>query len=99
MEGWEIVFRAQGLAEAEVVKGYLETKDIPVDLDYESAGKVYGLTMDGMGEVRIRVPVEYVDIAMELIAQGTGRITPREWSADDRDELEELDEPDEPDVA
>ena len=59
MEGFEIVYRAAGMIEAELIKGYLESEDIPVDLDYESAGPVYGLTMDGLGEVRIYVPVEF----------------------------------------
>ena len=103
MEGWEIVFRAQGLTEAELVQGYLETKGIPVHLDYESAGKALGITMDGMGEVRLRVPIEYAEIAHALIAKGTGRITPRERSADRPVERfvdpEELDDSDEPDVA
>lgn len=69
MDGWEIVYRAAGITDAEVVKGYLESIDIPVDLDYESAGKVYGLTMDGLGEVRVRVPEEYGEVAREAIAQ------------------------------
>ena len=69
MDGWVVVFRAAGLAEAEVVKGYLESIDIPVDLDYESAGKVYGLTMDGLGEVRLRVPAEYEEAARTAIAE------------------------------
>ena len=72
MEGWGTVFRAQGMAEAEVVKGFLESEDIPVALDYESAGKVYGITMDGLGEVRVRVPTEYVDVALLLIG---GRVS------------------------
>ncbi len=73
MDGWEIVFRAAGITEAEVVKGYLESVDIPVDLDYESAGKIYGLTMDGLGEVRIRVPEEYADAARAAIDERLGR--------------------------
>ena len=85
MEGWGTVFRAQGMSEAEVVKGFLESEDIPVALDYESAGKVYGITMDGLGEVRVRVPTEYVDVALLLIARRTGSITPRERPTDDPD--------------
>jgi hypothetical protein len=72
MDGWEIVFRAQGMAEAAVVSGYLEDNGVPVDLDYESAGTVVGITMDGLGEVRIRVPSEYADLAQTLIAERTG---------------------------
>jgi hypothetical protein len=76
MDGWEIVYRAAGITQAEIVKGYLESIDIPVDLDYESAGKVYGLTMDGLGEVRVRVPEEYAEAAREAIAQRLGEDRP-----------------------
>jgi hypothetical protein len=72
MDGWVIVYRAAGITEAEIVKGYLESEEIPVDLDYESAGKVYGLTMDGLGEVRLRVPEEYEELARAAIAARTG---------------------------
>ncbi len=82
MDGWEIIFRAAGTHEAELVKGYLESNDIPVDLEYESAGKVYGLTMDGLGEVRVWVPVDYAEAAKGLIEERT-----RSNDEDDRPEI------------
>jgi hypothetical protein len=85
MEGWKIVFRAQGMAEAEIVKGYLESEEVPVDLDYESAGKVCGITVDGLGEVRVCVPPEYAEFALELIARRTGTILPRRHIDDEPD--------------
>jgi len=42
--------------EAHVIKGRLESEGIPVLLSYESAGLVYGITVDGIGEVRVMVP-------------------------------------------
>ncbi len=69
MENLEIVYRAAGMAEAEIVKGFLESEGIPVDLDYESAGKIYGLTVDGLGEVRILVPADWADEAREALAR------------------------------
>ena len=42
MDGMEVVYRASGMTEAEIVKGYLEAEGFPVDLDYESAGPVVG---------------------------------------------------------
>jgi len=42
--------------EAQVIKGRLESEGIPVLLSYESAGLIYGLTVDGWGEVKIMVP-------------------------------------------
>jgi hypothetical protein len=72
MEGFEVVYRAAGLPEAELIKGYLESGDIPVDLDYESAGQIYGLTMDGLGEVRVIVPSEYAEEARMALAARPG---------------------------
>lgn len=63
MDELEIVYRAAGMAEAEVVKGYLESEGVPAILEYESAGKVYGLTIDGLGEVRVMVPADLLDEA------------------------------------
>jgi prephenate dehydrogenase len=76
MEGMEVVYRASGMAEAEVVKGYLEAEGFPVDLDYESAGPVMGLTMDGLGEVRVCVPPEYAEDARLAIARRPGGTAP-----------------------
>lgn len=74
MDGFVVVFRAAGLAEAEIVKGYLEAQEIPVDLDYESAGPVMGLTMDGLGEVRVIVPVDWEETAREALARRPGNL-------------------------
>lgn len=46
----------QGELVANVIKSHLESEGIPVLLEYESAGKVYGLTVDGLAQVRILVP-------------------------------------------
>ena len=76
MEGMEVVYRASGMAEAEVVKGFLEAEGFPVDLDYESAGPVMGLTMDGLGEVRVCVPLEFAEEARLAIARRPGAAPP-----------------------
>ncbi len=74
LDGFIVVYRASGLAEAEIVRGYLESEDIPAELDYESAGPVYGVTMDGLGEVRIRVPADCAEAAREALARRPGNI-------------------------
>ena len=66
-EGLEVVYRAQGMLEAEAVKGRLETSGIPTAFDYESIGRTYGITIDGLGEVRILVPIERAAEARELL--------------------------------
>lgn len=61
------VWSCQGWDLAQIYKGKLEAAEIPVLLKYESAGLVYGLTVDGLGEVRIFVPAEYADEARQVL--------------------------------
>ena len=53
--------------EAQIIKGRLESEGIPALLSYESAGLVYGLTVDGLGEVRIMVPGHLAEDAKEIL--------------------------------
>ena len=57
---------------AEIIKGRLESAGIPVMLDYESLGRVIGLTVDGLGEVRILVPDSRAQEARDLLAEPPG---------------------------
>jgi hypothetical protein len=75
MEGLVVIYKASGMAEAELVKGYLESEGIPVDLEYESAGQVvYAFTMNGLGEVRLRVPEELETEARDALARRPGAV-------------------------
>lgn len=49
------VYVAASLPEAHVVKGRLETEDIPVLLRYESGSTVFGLVGGGLGSVEVQV--------------------------------------------
>jgi hypothetical protein len=62
----EKVFAASGHLQAHVIKGKLESEGIPVLLQYES--QIFGLTVDGMGEVRIMVPEHLAKKAKEILA-------------------------------
>jgi hypothetical protein len=53
--------------EAQIIKGRLESEGIPVLLSYESAGLVYGLTIDGLGKVKIMVPKRLAEEAKEIL--------------------------------
>lgn len=53
--------------EAQIIKGRLESEGIPVLLSYESAGLVYGITVDGLGEVKIMVPKHLAEEAREIL--------------------------------
>lgn len=58
----------QGLDVAHIYKSKLAAMDIPVLLKYESAGPVFGITVDGLGKVRVMVPQEHADEARALLA-------------------------------
>ena len=58
-----------GLLQAEIVKGNLEANDIPVLLKYESLGPVMGFTVDGLGQVRVMVPEDKVEMARALLEE------------------------------
>jgi hypothetical protein len=66
-EGFEVVYRASGLLRAQVIQGRLEVSGIPAVLDYEALGPTLGVTIDGLGEVRVLVPTDRADEARELL--------------------------------
>jgi hypothetical protein len=64
------VYKACGQPEAEIVRGRLEIEGILALLKYESIGSVYGLTVDGLGQVEVQVPAKYAKQAREIIESG-----------------------------
>lgn len=72
----DVVYTANGEMEAQGIRAALEAAGIPVHLNFESAGKLYAVTIDGLGAVRIMVPIDRVEEAKEIIA------TPAEPIAD-----------------
>jgi hypothetical protein len=72
------VHTTQGLLQAELIKSKLESAGIPALLDYESAGPVLGLTVNGIGEVRVMVPEALAEDAQAVLA-----VEPEEgWEAE-----------------
>jgi hypothetical protein len=67
--GLVTVHTASGLLNAQVVKTKLESVGIPALLDYESAGVVLGITVDGLGEVRVMVPEDLAEEARALLSE------------------------------
>ena len=53
--------------EAQIIQGRLKSEGIPALLSYESAGLVYGLTVNGLGEVKIMVPKWLAEQAKEIL--------------------------------
>jgi hypothetical protein len=71
MAGVELVtvYSSMGMLRAQVMRGKLEANGVPVFLKYESVGQVFGLTVDGLGLVEVKVPVELAEAARALIRE------------------------------
>jgi hypothetical protein len=67
--GLVTVYTAYGQLQAQVIKTKLESAGIPALLDYESAGVVLGITVDGLGEVRVMVPEGLAEEARALLVE------------------------------
>jgi hypothetical protein len=65
---WEAVATASGMTQANIVAGRLRSEGIPTQLHYEAAGTIYAITIDGLGEVRILVPVADWQRAKEILS-------------------------------
>ena len=63
------VYTALGHLAGEMIRIFLESKEIPAHLSQESAGLVHGLTVGPLGEVDILVPAEYAEQARDLLAR------------------------------
>lgn len=64
--------------QAYLMKGLLEQEGIPVAIQREAAGLVYGLTLDGLGSQRLLVPESLAEEAGELLAAYEGEVGPGE---------------------
>ncbi len=63
------VYTAQGHPRAHVIKSKLEAAGIPAMLSYDSASLVFGLTVDGIGKVRVMVRPEHAEEARRLLSE------------------------------
>ena len=61
------VYKARTAMEAQVIKGLLESFNIPSVLQSNAAPSVHVLTVDGMSEVRVMVLESMADEAKQLI--------------------------------
>ncbi len=63
---WKVLFEGDRI-EAQIIKGLLDTEGIPSFLEYEAVGKIYGFTVDGLGKVKVLVPLDRYDEARGLV--------------------------------
>lgn len=66
-DNWVVVAKASGKLDAEIIRGLLESFEIPVEIVQESAGVVYGLTVGPLGEAQILVPKEFEQRALSAL--------------------------------
>jgi hypothetical protein len=62
------VYRAAGEAEAQLIKGMLESSGIPCLLRSNAALSVHPFVIDGMGEVKVMVDKSMVEEAKKLLS-------------------------------
>ena len=80
-ENWQVVHVTSGVIKARIIEGRLEAEGIPVRLQYEPIGQIYAITVDGLGEVQILVPEQWVEHAR--------RVLEKEYSEEELDWEEE----------
>ncbi len=76
-ESWQVVHVTSGVIKARIIEGRLEAEGIPVRLQYEPIGQIYAITVDGLGEVKVLVPEQWVEHALRVLA--------KEYSEEDLD--------------
>lgn len=62
-----VVMVAYGRMQAQIIKSKLESEGIPVALQFEAAGELYGISIDGLGAVSILVPESELEKARKLL--------------------------------
>ena len=63
------IYKARGEIDASIVKGLLESNDIPAYVKSNASPSVHPFTVDGLGEYRVMVPKKLAGKARELISQ------------------------------
>jgi Putative prokaryotic signal transducing protein len=64
------LLKVEGAINAEPILAALRANGIPAGIVGEAVGRVYGLTLNGLGVVTIVVPGEFEEKARELLAAG-----------------------------
>ncbi len=78
---YEPVYTAHGQLEAESIKAFLESFEIPAIIMQESVGVTYGLTIGSLGEARVCVPETMAETARDFLR----RMLAGEFDADGQD--------------
>ena len=63
----KLVYTASGEVEAESIRSALEAAGIPVKLGLEPATRLFAVTVDGLGAVKVLVPEDRLEEARAII--------------------------------
>lgn len=66
---WVAVAVNVGPGEAAIIKGRLESQDIPAVVQQEAVGSVLGLTVGPLGSAKVLVPEPLSEQALEILAE------------------------------
>jgi hypothetical protein len=84
-EQWEVLDEISGSIDAEIIRGMLEAKDIPVILSQEGAGRAIGLTIGSLGETQILVPKSKMTNAQEVLDEFYKSLEENQSTSDEED--------------
>lgn len=63
----EVAYTANGEMEAQAIRSALEAAGIPAELKIEAAQKLFAVTVDGLGAVKVLVPADRLEEARSII--------------------------------
>jgi len=63
----EVAYTASGEMEAQAVRSALEAAGIPAKLKMEAAQRLFAVTVDGLGAVRVMVPADRLEEARSIV--------------------------------
>jgi hypothetical protein len=65
-----LLIETESPGEVEIIRSKLEAFGIPCSVWNESAGHLFGITLDGLARTRIYVPEEFLELAREALKPG-----------------------------
>ena len=63
----EVVYTANGEMDAHMVRSALEAAGIPAELKIEAAQRLFAVTVDGLGAVKVLVPADRLEEARSIV--------------------------------
>ncbi len=67
MDDLVVIKEIEGFLEGEILKAKLDSFEIPCMLKRETARRLFGLTLNGLGKVRLVVPSKFKDEALAIL--------------------------------